>query len=251
MSEHPAHGGDDSADDPTGVHGMLLFGQDVLYMSHLPMFAHPHNFQVLLEVGFEETVHAALLSDRHIAGDGAYTFVPAPFSIVELVDRDAPRTSMSGSIFRGHFERGGTLIVEDVVAEVLRVVHFQELDITAARVDAQELTYLCFGPSAQLYVAHQISTRPDFDQIVAARLIKGTLTSQAKHPDARDVEAVEFKVGAQAMFRKRPDTPDGRLIPGEIAAAFFWRSVSPSGFHGFLVEMEIGRELYMETGELA
>jgi hypothetical protein len=33
-----------------GVHGML-FGEEALYLSHLPMFEGPHNFQLILEVG--------------------------------------------------------------------------------------------------------------------------------------------------------------------------------------------------------
>ena len=35
--EHREHG-------TMGVHGMLLFGQDALYLSHLAMFENPHNF---------------------------------------------------------------------------------------------------------------------------------------------------------------------------------------------------------------
>jgi hypothetical protein len=31
-----------------GTHGMLLFGEETLYLSHLPMFMSPHNFQVIL-----------------------------------------------------------------------------------------------------------------------------------------------------------------------------------------------------------
>jgi hypothetical protein len=60
---HPGHGGT-GADDTTGVHGMLLFGEDVVYLSHLPMFMSPHNFQVLLEVGFDDAVHEVLRADR-------------------------------------------------------------------------------------------------------------------------------------------------------------------------------------------
>ena len=33
-----------------GTHGMLLFGEETLYLSHLPMFMSPHNFQVILAV---------------------------------------------------------------------------------------------------------------------------------------------------------------------------------------------------------
>ena len=54
MSHDHAHHGEGDHGDTTGIHGMLLFGEDILYLSHLPMFASPHNFQVLLEVRFDE-----------------------------------------------------------------------------------------------------------------------------------------------------------------------------------------------------
>ena len=78
--DHPGPGGDDT----TGVHGMLLFGEDVVYLSHLPMFMSPHNFQVLLEVGFDDAVHEVLRADRDASGGGLHTFEPEVFAITEL-----------------------------------------------------------------------------------------------------------------------------------------------------------------------
>ena len=84
-------------------------------------------------VGLDDAAREAFLSDRHVAGDGIHTFLPQPFPIAELAPRaDGPaRTSIEGTIFRGHFERRGKLIAEGVVTEVHRVVHFGELDISA------------------------------------------------------------------------------------------------------------------------
>ncbi len=31
-------------------HGMLLFGEQAAYLSHLPMFGSPHNYQAIFEV---------------------------------------------------------------------------------------------------------------------------------------------------------------------------------------------------------
>ena len=77
MSDHHARAGAGREDDTTGVHGMLLFGEEVLYLSHLPMFASPHHFQVLLEIGSEDALRAVLTADRQTAADEIYTFVPA------------------------------------------------------------------------------------------------------------------------------------------------------------------------------
>ena len=78
------HGGGHGGSDTTGLHGMLLFGTDPLYLSHLPMFGHPHNFQVILEVAFDADAAAVLRADREDGGDDLYTFAPAEFPITEL-----------------------------------------------------------------------------------------------------------------------------------------------------------------------
>src|SRR3954468_23208955 len=67
----------------TGVHGMLLFGSGPVYLSHLPMFGTPHNFQVILEVTFDEAT-TELVSGQ---AEGILTFEPVEFPIVELDPR--------------------------------------------------------------------------------------------------------------------------------------------------------------------
>lgn len=206
MSDQHTHAGGYSEDSSTGVHGMLLFGEEVLYLSHLPMFARPHNFQVLLEVGLDDAAREAFLSDRHVAGDGIHTFVPQPFPIAELAPRaDGPaRTSIEGTIFRGHFERRGKPIAEGVVTEVHRVVHFSELDVGAKRTEDQELTYL-----------------------------------------------IGFDLAQRVLFPRRSDTPENRLAAHEIADGLFFQTIAvSSGSHGFAVQVETGRQIYLEVDEL-
>jgi len=74
-----------------GVHGMLVLGgqrtetalRSPVYVSHLPMFSSPHNFQVILRVGREA---ARTYGDfvAHFGLDPIFTFQPEPFSIDEL-----------------------------------------------------------------------------------------------------------------------------------------------------------------------
>ena len=63
---------------------MLLFGEETLYLSHLPMFTSPHNFQVLLQVRFDEAAREVLGSDHQGDGVEMYTFVSLPFPITDL-----------------------------------------------------------------------------------------------------------------------------------------------------------------------
>jgi hypothetical protein len=82
--------------DTAGRHGMLLFGEDPVYLSHLPRYACPRNFQVLLEVGPDRPALDTLRADRARYGDGLYTVDPVPFPIADLAPHDgAPaRTSL-------------------------------------------------------------------------------------------------------------------------------------------------------------
>ncbi len=170
---------------------MLLFGDQAVYLSHLPMFAPPHNFQVILEVTLDEAGREAIASARDQEREDYHTFVPEPFPITELdPGQGSPRASIEGAIHRGHFERGGPLLAEDVVATVREVVHFRELAPEAERDTERDLTYLCFGRPGSLYLAHEVSAQPDFDQVLRAHLIPGTGSDQAGRPLPDDVAAM-------------------------------------------------------------
>ncbi|WP_164205420.1 hypothetical protein [[Micrococcus luteus] ATCC 49442] len=248
MSEHGRHGGHGGT---MGVHGMLLFGDDAIFMSHLPMFESPHNFQVILEVVLDDAASQLLSADRETNGNSLYTFEPEEFHITELDpsgDGQA-RSSIAGTIYRGHFERGGHPIARGVDAAVRTVVYFKELDVAAAHSATQELTYLCFGRAQQIHLAHRITASPDFDQVLTARLVPGTVTDQAGRPVGEDITQ-DFDHAAPVDFRGRGDAPESRLTPQEIVEGSFFATIAPKGFHGFRVQMQIDRELYLELREL-
>ena len=243
------HGGEHGGGDTTGLHGMLLFGTDPLYLSHLPMFGHPHNFQVILEVAFDDDAEAVLSADREGGDDGMYTFAPAEFPITELDPADAgARTSFEGTIHRGHFERGGPALTP-AVATVREVVHFAELDVAAAHDTDQELTYLCFGRPGQFHLAHHVTASPDFDQVLTALMVPGTVTDQAGRPAGQDV-TTGFRSAVPVRFAGRKDSPVSRLTSGETARGFFFQSVGPAGSHGFHVDLAVDRQWYLELREL-
>ena len=248
------HGGMDNG-HTVGTHGMLLFGRETFYLSHLPMFDSPHNFQVLLEVRFDDAVRDVLVSEAEAGGDNMYTFVPVPFPIAELAPSagGAPpaRTSIEGPVVRGHFEHGGEPIAEEAVASVERVVAFAELDVDAEPAPDRELTYLCFGRGDELYLVHEITARPSFDHVLSARLVPDSGTDQAGRRLADEVAGRGFDVAVPVRFRGRTDTPQSRLTAPETVEGFFFRSIGPGGVHGFLVQVETQRELYLQVDELA
>ena len=149
------------AGDSPAVHGLLVFGQKSIYLSHLPMFHHPHDYQVLLEADLGLDANAAFFGDQKLHPDQkVYTFAPYPMVLPDVV---VGKISFSGDLYRGHFEKDGVMIKSSITASIRKVLYFQKFDPNATR--ARQLTYLLFGRAGDLWMAHLISTKPDFDQI--------------------------------------------------------------------------------------
>jgi len=253
MSEvfvHPhSHHDEGGGEDTVGRHGMLVFGEQVLYFSHLPMFHAPHNFQVLLEVRLGDAATEALFADRRLHRAEVYTFDPAEFAIAELDPAGPVRPSIRGTLVHGHFERGGTPIATDVTAEVVDVVYFRKLDLDAQRPDGELMEYLCFGRPGQLFLAHRIEGRPSFDHVVSARMVPGTVTNQAGTVLDEDVDTIGYRV-AQPVDIGRRELTDLPLAEGETCTGRFGQTASLTGAHGFRVGLEVGAQVYLERDEL-
>lgn len=154
------------AGDLPATHGMLVVGGKSIYFSHLPMFHQPHDYQVILQVDLGVEGNGAYFADKAAHPEmEVYTFVPRPMVLPEVV---AGKKTFSGDLYRGHFERGGTPIRSGLSVEIRKVLHFRKFDPQANRPDLA--TYLLFGESGDLWLAHLISTKPDFDQLASVSL---------------------------------------------------------------------------------
>lgn len=265
MDMHHGHQGHDGGpDDKTiGSHGMLLFGGEVFYMSHLPMFMTPHNFQVILEVGLDATVGSAVRSHWHVVPEEPYdTFVPEVFPMSELDPHGdgRRRTSMTGTVFCGHFERKGgehPPLAERTDVTIRSVVHFAQLDVDAEHMDDNELAYLCFGRGGQLHLAHEIFGAPNFDQVLTVRPVPGSATNPLGEPLPDDEATLEkffgehFAVAAPVRIGGRKDSFDQRVVSPQTVEAGFFATAPPSGFHGFGIQLKAEQDVYTETGDLA
>jgi hypothetical protein len=226
-----------------GVHGMLLAGgqrtgdalRSPVYASHLPMFMPPHNFQVIMRItGAAADSYGDFVA--HFGTADIYTFRPEPFSITEL---DPPPggpalTSLRGSLFRGHFERGGSLIAKDTSFEVDQVICFRPLNPDTAPAVGGQLRYLCFGQRDAAFLAHLITAPPDFDQILSAEV-----TSPGGVSDD------DLHAGVIIAVPGRADDLAARLTgPGAFTAAV--QTGTPGS-----IDLTIAQQYYLETGDLA
>jgi hypothetical protein len=156
-----------STDKPS-VHGMLIFGGIVdtpLYASHLPMFHSPHNYQVLLEIKLPDSIHTLYkASVQKHPRETVYTIEPEVFILPDMVQKPRP---FKVHLYRGHFERGGTKIAENITAVITSVLHFRKFDPMQQRPNTAE--YLLFGTVKQPFLVHAIAAKPDFDQVLALK----------------------------------------------------------------------------------
>ncbi|TAE29954.1 MAG: hypothetical protein EAZ92_05325 [Candidatus Kapaibacterium sp.] len=180
--------------DKPSTHGMLLFGGTAdanIYASHLPMFHSPHDYQVLLRLALPESVHALYKASRQqFPNERVYTIEPEVFVLPEMMRHPRP---FKVQLYRGHFERGGTKIAENVVVEIRTILHVRKFDPQQKRAATSE--YFVFGTAKEAFVAHTISAKPDFDQICSVQNSSALAQLLAKN------------LFAALMLPKRANTP--------------------------------------------
>jgi hypothetical protein len=222
--------------DPTvATHGQLLLGQRISY--HLPVFmtdpwAHPHNFQVVLELALPAEAEAAIAADQAAHPDRIYTAVPPAFSQTSLVidvPGHPPKDSFGElDVFRNHFERSDRVEIVRAPARIVRVLHFRELAPDLPKPTA--LAYVMFGSGDGLFLAHLLSAPPDFDQVLKVEV------------DGSSAE-MDMTAGWSLDFPTRSNKVEDRLKGGE--------QISCSMEGGDSISVRVIAEPYCEVGELA
>lgn len=213
--------------DRPSVHGMLLFGERRLYLSHLPLFHAPHDYQLILAADLDggadpRGARTRYLDDRRRTQTAVYTFVPERFRLPDLAfQRKAGAFRFRGEVVRGHFERGGTEIDRNVRVTP-RVIFAEKL---APEGKTSSDAWLLFGARDEAYVAHLVSAPPDFDQILAVE-------APAEVPDRELARGVRLTAG----------------IPGRPLSAN--AAVSVTFADGRTTSLKVRNQIYLETDDL-
>jgi len=152
------------AADRPAIHGMLVFGKSTIYLSHLPMFHSPHDYQVIVEAELQDSAQQTYLNDQKMNPDQTlYTL--EPLEKFSLPDEIQNLKSFHATLFRGHFERDGIPIATDITVSIKAIVYFHQFDPAAKKPEV--LTYLYFGHPGETFLAHWITAAPDFDQVLS------------------------------------------------------------------------------------
>ncbi len=155
---------DHDADKPA-VHGMLIFGKEKIYASHLPLFRSPHNYQIILELELDKTSKQKFVADQKQNLDVAtYSLEPEKFVLSEMLVNPKP---FKINLHRGHFERGGTQILKGITVTVKQVIFNEKFAPEKARLTVNN--FILFGSVNEKFIAHQITAKPDFEQIIQVK----------------------------------------------------------------------------------
>lgn len=153
-----------------GQHGMVLFGEGgALYLSHIPMFRRPHDYQAVFAVAAKS---GALPAD---IGSRLYTFLPDACSLDDLL-RGGQR-SLRGQLYQGSFERPDARLLGPARFAITRVLLSRQLSAQLAAQPA--LSYFAFPAGQRVFLVHAIGPAPSFDQLVSV-LWKGALPQPAE-----------------------------------------------------------------------
>jgi hypothetical protein len=217
-----------------GFHGMLLFGSERIYMSHLPMFMPQHRYQAIWEVSFGEAGDATYRAEWARPDNAGGIFTLAPQELFRLPDLTTTRESFEADVYVGHFERPGhRKLLEGVTVTLKEAVHWHPFLAGDRRPD--QATYVPFGGGDELFLAHWISTAPNYDQILAVA------------PSAAIGRA---PAGAQFVTLERDD--EQPLRAGDMAAGLIVHRDRPDGpVRLEMVDLTVGRVYYLEEGELS
>ena len=207
-----------TTEDGPNTHNMLIFGDEAVFLSHLPMFdglnsaktafSSPHRYQVVLQARFmrgSEDVTALYRSDRKANPKTRfYTLRPEEFVVSHLFTPAAKpeRTSFQATIFRGHLELDGVEAkgLERVKVEVTRVVHGRQFEPTAKK--PAELEYLLVASGRDRFLAHAIVAPPDFDHVLPIALEGATLTESDLGKDIRVIVSNRKNTSASRLRAK-------------------------------------------------
>jgi hypothetical protein len=222
-------------------HNMMVVGEKKVFLSHLPMFMTPHNFQVILEATFTSggtNVQGAYSKDRQgHRQTKMYTLRPEEsFKLPSLFTPNPPsRNSFKGTILRGHLERGGQEItgLTKIDINVKRVVYAQKFGRGFDKSD--KLTYILFGSGQELFLAHVIARPPDFDQLLSVKI---------NNPPSDE----ELSRGVRVTILDRENSASRRIKEKEKVVG----QGHVTGAHQFLeLQIQANVEFYFEEGELS
>ena len=165
--------------DPEAFHGMAMFGQEKVYISHLPMLHSPHDYQVLIEVSLGFRTPGAIEYNNNQTGqtDGSKLYSIAPKNNFDLTDLiNGGITFFQADLYEGHFEKPGAKLKGNIGIYVKEIIYTKKIELTEPPLARGFLhEYFIFGSKTETYAINLIK-QTSYDAIL--KVSYPTVTSQ-------------------------------------------------------------------------
>jgi len=168
------------------IHSMLVTGSNPsqLFLHHYNLFNNPnHSYHVTLEAMIEDATARSIFEKwRKVNPDSRVTIDPEVFLLPEIMPGSGTRTTFKAQFSEfpgkpmGEETQWGTAIpgLGDVSIKLIRIIQFRLLEPDAKY--PERLTYQLYGNAKEVFLAHEVTGAPSFQQVVQLKDVPGFLT---------------------------------------------------------------------------
>ncbi|MEI8619474.1 hypothetical protein P4S66_00735 [Pseudoalteromonas sp. B129b] len=181
-----------------GFHGMaLILAGDKVLASHMPLYAPPHNYQIVYEVTTDDTHLKTIKNILNKAADEQekITILPTKFDLNLLINKKTP--TLNVTVFNGHFERGGNALFTTKLT-FKNPLYVEKITTNQAQKNVFALIKLT---EQQGLVIHKIQSKPSYDSLSLVPLTMSKYNGKLKC-DASISTALKSKL--EACFKPVP-----------------------------------------------
>jgi plastocyanin len=169
------------------IHSMLVTGQDPnqLFMHHYSLFNNPnHSYQVTIEGMLDDAGARSVYTQWRKANPDARAAIdPEVFLLPEIQPGTGKRTSFKAKFSEFPNKPGaeetqwGTTIpgLEAAPIKITRIIQFRAYDPEAKY--QERLTYQLYGNAQEVFLAHEVTEAPSFQQVVQLKDVPTFLTA--------------------------------------------------------------------------
>jgi plastocyanin len=158
-------------------HSMVVTGNDPggFFLHHISLFNDTnHYYHVTLEARLKDpAAQKAYREYRMKNGDSLVILDPELFLLPEI--QNGKRTSFLAKFNHGKWE-SSIPGLQGVEVEIVRVIQFRRYDPNAAYPD--RLTYQLYGNGKEVFLAHQVTAAPSFQQVIKLKEVPAFLTPE-------------------------------------------------------------------------
>lgn len=116
-------------------HNMILMGENQIFASHI-VYKEPHNYQVLLQIDFDEVTRETYLASKKLHPDDLFILLLDPMDIKDIT----LQASISGTLLYENPDGQRTQVITNVFIpkENFKIIYFDEIPLSLKAGEANQ-----------------------------------------------------------------------------------------------------------------